>query len=157
MSKLRMGLYGFLGALLSVAIWGFIGGCQSNSGDASAVSQEIDQSDSFSGMNESLSVGESIPGESTPGENLPEEAPPATSYTPPRVSEVNIPVKESAPSGESPSGPVQTYTVKKGDTIWGISRSYGVKMKALTEVNNLDRPDSLKIGQKLIIPGKAEN
>jgi len=41
--------------------------------------------------------------------------------------------------------------VQPGETLWGISRQYGLDMETLALVNELDNPDSLKVGQKLLI------
>lgn len=43
------------------------------------------------------------------------------------------------------------HTVQPGETLWGISRQYGLDMETLALVNELDNPDSLKVGQKLLI------
>ena len=48
----------------------------------------------------------------------------------------------------------QTYTVKRGDTVFGIARSSGVSSSALAERNGLSRNYYLSIGQKLVIPAK---
>jgi murein DD-endopeptidase MepM/ murein hydrolase activator NlpD len=48
----------------------------------------------------------------------------------------------------------QTYTVKRGDTVFGIARSCGVASAALAERNGLSRNYYLSIGQRLIIPGR---
>ena len=45
----------------------------------------------------------------------------------------------------------QTYTVKAGDTLYGISNQFGVSVTELAEINNI-RGDNLKVGQVLIIP-----
>lgn len=45
----------------------------------------------------------------------------------------------------------QTYTVKAGDTLYGISNQFGVSVFDLQELNNVD-PANLQIGQVLIIP-----
>ena len=44
------------------------------------------------------------------------------------------------------------YTVSKGDTLWGISRKYGVTVADLCEVNNIKENGILSIGQKVIVP-----
>lgn len=46
---------------------------------------------------------------------------------------------------------MQTYTVLKGDTIYGISKQFGVSVSSIKRANNLSS-DSISIGQKLIIP-----
>ena len=45
------------------------------------------------------------------------------------------------------------YTVKSGDSLWSISRKFGVTVNELKEANNLSS-NLLSIGQNLIIPGK---
>ena len=45
------------------------------------------------------------------------------------------------------------YTVKSGDSLWSISRKFGVSVNELKKVNNLSS-NLLSIGQNLIIPGK---
>lgn len=51
------------------------------------------------------------------------------------------------------NGPEKTYTVKSGDTLMKIARSYGVTVKGLRSANRL-RTDQIKVGQKLVIPAK---
>ncbi len=46
----------------------------------------------------------------------------------------------------------ETITVRKGETLYGLSRRYGVPVAALMEANGLSQP-ALKVGQKLIVPG----
>ena len=53
---------------------------------------------------------------------------------------------------EAPAVGGETYVVKKGDTLYGIARRYGLKAKDLQEANNIPNPNRIKIGQKLIIP-----
>ncbi len=42
------------------------------------------------------------------------------------------------------------YTVKKGDTLYGIARKFGVTVDKLIEINNL-KSNTLSIGQKLLV------
>lgn len=46
------------------------------------------------------------------------------------------------------------YTVKAGDTLWGISKQYGVTVSAICELNNIKENGILSIGKILYIPGK---
>lgn len=46
------------------------------------------------------------------------------------------------------------YVVKAGDTLWGISNQYGVNVSDLASLNNVSA-DSLKVGDKLIIPSNS--
>ena len=48
----------------------------------------------------------------------------------------------------------QTYTVKKGDTLYGISNQYGVSVTELAELNGI-KGSNLSIGQVLKIPSKT--
>ena len=45
-----------------------------------------------------------------------------------------------------------TYVVKKGDSLWSISRKYNVKVQYLCEINNIEENDILSIGKTLIVP-----
>ena len=45
-----------------------------------------------------------------------------------------------------------TYTVKEGDTLFGIARSHGVTMRLLQKANVLDDPEALRAGRQLRIP-----
>jgi membrane-bound lytic murein transglycosylase D len=44
------------------------------------------------------------------------------------------------------------YTVKEGDTLWGISRRYSLSVKDICDANNILEKSVLSIRQKLIIP-----
>jgi membrane-bound lytic murein transglycosylase D len=45
----------------------------------------------------------------------------------------------------------KTYLVRKGDTLWKISKSLGVSVADLQRRNNLGKKN-LKVGQKLVVP-----
>ncbi|MBM7553776.1 LysM peptidoglycan-binding domain-containing protein [Thalassobacillus pellis] len=45
-----------------------------------------------------------------------------------------------------------THLVKTGDTLYAISRKYGVTVKQIMEANNLDNANFIRIGQLLTIP-----
>lgn len=44
------------------------------------------------------------------------------------------------------------YKIKKGDTLFTISKEYGLEWTTLATLNNLQPPFDLKIGQSLKIP-----
>jgi LysM repeat protein len=50
--------------------------------------------------------------------------------------------------------PTGTYTVKKGDTLWGLSQDWKVTVAQIKSLNAL-KTDELSIGQKLKVPGKT--
>ena len=58
----------------------------------------------------------------------------------------------SAPSASTPSTTGQTYSVRSGDTLYGISRQTGVPLRSLIDANHLAPPYSLQVGQQLVIP-----
>lgn len=49
----------------------------------------------------------------------------------------------------------KVYKVKKGDTLWGISKQFygvGSLYYLIARENNITNPDKIRVGQKLIIP-----
>ena len=54
-----------------------------------------------------------------------------------------------------PVKPKGSYTVKSGDTLARIAKNYGISSRELQSANNIKRPDRLKLGQSLKIPGNA--
>ena len=49
-----------------------------------------------------------------------------------------------------------TYVVQSGDTLWTIAQSFGTTVDAIVEVNELDNPSELQVGDELAIPAPAE-
>ena len=78
-------------------------------------------------------------------------AQPARAQPAPRGSFVAVP----APG--SPAIPVPAsgiHTVVRGNTVYSISRLYGVPVRAVIEINRLRPPYLLSVGQKLALPGR---
>lgn len=46
-----------------------------------------------------------------------------------------------------------SYVVKKGETLWQISKKFKVSLNELLEINNLSEKSIIKAGDKIIIPG----
>ena len=49
-----------------------------------------------------------------------------------------------------------TYTVVSGDSLSSIAKRFGVKTSDIIRANDMQNPDSLRIGQKLHIPNKTD-
>ena len=61
---------------------------------------------------------------------------------------------EKSPASTASLGKDGVYQVGQGDTVYNISRRFGVSREALAEANGIDDMSQVKLGQKLIIPGK---
>jgi LysM repeat protein len=49
-----------------------------------------------------------------------------------------------------------TYVVKKGDSLWKISKVENISVGELSRANNLTKTSTLKVGQKLTVPVMAK-
>ncbi|NIS61113.1 MAG: peptidoglycan DD-metalloendopeptidase family protein [Proteobacteria bacterium] len=45
------------------------------------------------------------------------------------------------------------HTVKRHQTLWRISKTYGVDMDEVARVNHIPDPSKIRVGQKIFIPG----
>lgn len=63
----------------------------------------------------------------------------------------------NASEGEKPpkKASITIYVVQQGDTLWKIAKKYNTIIDELMKINEIDNPDLIKPGQKLIIPGRA--
>lgn len=68
---------------------------------------------------------------------------------------------EGGPSGRSPSPvarpidtvhPGGTYVVRRGDTVYSISRAHDVPVRSVIDANRLSAPYRIEVGQRLTIP-----
>lgn len=59
--------------------------------------------------------------------------------------------------GEMPKkkGSITIYVVQNGDSLWKVAKKYFCTVDSLIGINELENPEELKPGQKLIIPGRA--
>jgi LysM repeat protein len=63
------------------------------------------------------------------------------------------PVAVAAPVSTSTA---HTYVVKKGDSLWKISKAENISVGELSRANNLTKTSTLKVGQKLTVPVMAK-
>ena len=50
---------------------------------------------------------------------------------------------------------VTIYVVNKGDTLWELAKKFNTTMDELIRINEMDNPDVINIGQRIIVPGRA--
>lgn len=92
----------------------------------------------------------------------------------PRVTQLfqDNPIPQVAPSrnapalavvsNTTPSAPVAAtantfkHTIESGESLYAIARRYDVSSSAIVSANSLSAPDQIFVGQKLIIPGRAD-
>ncbi len=90
-------------------------------------------------------------------------APPATAPAPraPATPAAHLPTSTPArpmatpwatPSGVPGSAAVRVYTVKEGDNLYSLARTFGVTVQELMKANNLQDGAYLRVGQTLVVP-----
>ena len=69
------------------------------------------------------------------------------------VTQFPVPVFDRAPASQRSTavsaGNVKTYTVQKGDTLYGIALNNGLAYKDLAEWNSIGNPNAIDVGQQL--------
>jgi LysM repeat protein len=81
--------------------------------------------------------------------------PPPTSEPTPAPTDIFVesPEPTAVPTEAPTPGAGQTYTVKQGDTMWGISQKLGISLAALKAANPTIDPTKMRVGTVLVIPG----
>jgi flagellar protein FlgJ len=76
------------------------------------------------------------------------------SNTAQHVKETSSAKKDDAPPTTNHAGAkeVQNYTVKKGDTLYLIGKQFSVRYKTIAELNGIQSPYVLRVGQVLKLP-----
>ena len=65
-------------------------------------------------------------------------------------------IAASAPANSAPSrGKEDSYSVRRGDTLSSIANRFDVSELSLLQANNIDHPDLIYPGQKLLLPGES--
>jgi murein DD-endopeptidase MepM/ murein hydrolase activator NlpD len=71
------------------------------------------------------------------------------SAQPRRVAAAQAPISVAPPSDSSYDG---SYTMRSGDSLYGISRSYGVPLRELQRANGITDPRGVRVGTVLRVP-----
>ena len=70
--------------------------------------------------------------------------------------ELYIPaINENSNEKNNDNNEYEIYTIKKGDSLWKISREYGITIPQLKEINNLE-DFNIIVGQKILVPKKEQ-
>ncbi len=154
MEKQSFLLYLGVGFLITVAVWGLMGGGASKETQVAKVEQPISQQklavpkvESESIKPEEVAYKETLPvvPETVVGKVVPDAPKKEIQKVVKKVKKVKMveEVKEV------------THTVAKGETLWGISRQYKTTVESVMELNQLDGM-SVGVNQKLKIKGKVQ-
>jgi len=73
--------------------------------------------------------------------------------TPPETTPSPPPAGQPAGALAGPAAPAaRVHTVQPGDTLWSLARRYGVSVDDFVRANDLADPNSLAVGEQLVIP-----
>ena len=77
-----------------------------------------------------------------------------TEYTPPYSYTLRVPIgyTEKTFAEIKNQQVTKPYTVKKGDTLWGIAMANNITVQEICTINNIDQNDILGIGKVLFLP-----
>jgi len=79
----------------------------------------------------------------------------AVNYPAPKSAK-KVPVAKYASKELSKTLETTKYIVRPGDSIWRIAKQYGISRSEIVELNKLSDPNKLRIGQKLVLPGRLK-
>jgi len=146
MKKIRMIACVCVGSIITVLIWHFICGCQSTTcSDQKTLPcpTPLPAPETREAMIEEGIIEEDS--------NL--AIPQRLTVSPSRVVPDPVPEKKPPPEPARPVSPEKTtYEIKKGDTLWSISRRFNISVGKLQEANGIADAGKISVGQKLVIP-----
>jgi LysM repeat protein len=70
-----------------------------------------------------------------------------------RIRVASPDVRAAPRSGPVTPAPAKTHIVRRGETLRGLAKRYGVSVQALREANGLEEQETLRTGIALKIPG----
>lgn len=50
-----------------------------------------------------------------------------------------------------------TYTVRKGNTLFGIANFFGTTVEKILQINNIADPNKIYVGQEILVPVDTED
>ncbi|MBI1293087.1 peptidoglycan DD-metalloendopeptidase family protein [bacterium] len=74
----------------------------------------------------------------------------------PKTTTTPVRPTDFAPAPTASRDEAGVYTVRKGDTLWGIANKSGLTVSELAKANGISSSASLEVGQKLVVT-KAQN
>lgn len=109
------------------------------------------------GDNDSPSVGNTLPTRTATADDETPDGGPTDEVTDTETPDTESPTPASTRTRtptETPTrnGDEQTYTVQAGDTLSAIAAQFDVTIEELMEANDLTDPNTVVVGQELIIP-----
>jgi lysozyme len=75
----------------------------------------------------------------------------AASSASPAVTPSPVPSRRLSPT-LTPSASPEIHVVRFGETLTSIARRYGTTVTALVELNEIDNPSLIRVGQQILIP-----
>jgi len=95
------------------------------------------------------------------GTRQPRVEPPPAPVMPPPLAPAPAPVRPPPPAPIAPAPrplpeeQLKTYEVRPGDSLGRVAQRYGVSVHELMELNQLENPNRIRVGQKILLPAHA--
>lgn len=80
----------------------------------------------------------------------------AVASTPQNSPSLQQPAATQTPQLGVVSGNTYRHTIASGESLYTIARRYDVSATDIIAANNIDAPDQIRVGQQLVIPGRAD-
>jgi murein DD-endopeptidase MepM/ murein hydrolase activator NlpD len=76
----------------------------------------------------------------------------------PMPAALGAPAQIGTPAPQLATAPANAYThtIASGESLYTIARRYDVTTQAIVQANGLGSPDKIVVGQRVIIPGRAD-